>query len=519
MASIHDVAERAGVSAATVSNYLNATKPVSHALSERIQRAVEELHYTPSAAAKSLRRQKNHEIGVLLPNLDDPYYVQIFQGIEKTFFNSGYFLNAAFSDDIPEAECAALEGFSSKQVCGLILITCRPDSWKYYYDHFTSKGCPIVMIDRRIKSLDASFVTVDTGTSVRQLTSALLARGFQRIYLFSGGLKDNPHLSYGFLTGILRVAKESIFSGLNNLKINSILDERYSEYFGFTSSEVHEMADYYHASDKYQELCEWYDGYLFGNTEIFNPWSVIGYFNNNCRPKAFWQSTGSNDIIREVLASATPDIMERLELLMKGESFVTHIDTGVIYPQIQNDPSSVYSFLLVAGYLKAVSCDQSYGEDYMCEVALPNKEISFVYSKEILSQLENIIPRFVAIAIQEAIYKVDSDSLQKTLEKFLLQTISFHDAADETFYHGLILGMCAVMDNSYRITSNREAGDGRFDIQMLPLNKRLPGILIELKAGKDRSEAQLEDLANVALQQINDRACAGDVHRVSGGER
>ena len=338
--------------------------------------------------------------------------------------------------------------------------------------------------------------------------------GFMR-NLFSGGLKDNPHLSYGFLTGILRVAKESIFSGLNNLKINSILDERYSEYFGFTSSEVHEMADYYHASDKYQELCEWYDGYLFGNTEIFNPWSVIGYFNNNCRPKAFWQSTGSNDIIREVLASATPDIMERLELLMKGESFVTHIDTGVIYPQIQNDPSSVYSFLLVAGYLKAVSCDQSYGEDYMCEVALPNKEISFVYSKEILSQLENIIPRSVAIAIQEAIYKVDSDSLQKTLEKFLLQTISFHDAADETFYHGLILGMCAVMDNSYRITSNREAGDGRFDIQMLPLNKRLPGILIELKAGKDRSETQLEDLAKVALQQINDRAYSVDLQAMN----
>ena len=338
--------------------------------------------------------------------------------------------------------------------------------------------------------------------------------GFMR-NLFSGGLKDNPHLSYGFLTGILRVAKESIFSGLNNLKINSILDERYSEYFGFTSDEVREMAEYYSASDKYQELCDWYDGYRFGNAEIFNPWSVIGYFNNNCRPKAFWQSTGSNDIIREVLASATPDIMERLELLMKGESFVTHIDTGVIYPQIQNDPSSVYSFLLVAGYLKAVSCDQSYGEDYMCEVALPNKEISFVYSKEILSQLENIIPRSVAIAIQEAIYKADIESLQKALEKFLLQTISFHDAADETFYHGLILGMCAVMDNSYRITSNREAGDGRFDIQLLPLNKRLPGILIELKAGKGRSETQLEDLANVALQQINDRAYSVDLQAMN----
>ncbi len=320
---------------------------------------------------------------------------------------------------------------------------------------------------------------------------------------FSGGLKDNPHLAFGFLTGILRVAKESIFSGLNNLKINSILDNRYSEYFGFTSGEVQEMAEYYGASGQYQVLCDWYDGYRFGDTDIFNPWSVIGFFNNGCRPKAFWQSTGSNDIIREVLASATPDIMERLETLMKGESFITHIDTGVIYPQIQKNPSSVYSFLLVAGYLKAVSCSQTYGEDYLCEVALPNKEISFVYSKEILSQLESIIPRPAAIAVQEAIYKMDADTLQKTLENFLLQTISFHDAANETFYHGLILGMCAVTDNSYRVVSNREAGEGRFDIQMIPLNRQLPGIVIELKSGKNCTESHLEELARTALRQIN----------------
>lgn len=329
--------------------------------------------------------------------------------------------------------------------------------------------------------------------------------------LFSGGLKDNPHLSYGFLTGILRVAKESIFSGLNNLKVNSILDDRYSSYFGFTSDEVKQMALYYGKPEKYQEICDWYDGYRFGNTDIFNPWSVIGYFNNDCRPKAFWQSTGSNDIIREVLASATPEVMERLELLMKGESFITHIDTGVIYPQIQKDPSSIYSFLLIAGYLKAMNCEQAFGEDYMCEVALPNKEISFVYSKEILSQLEPIIPRSASIAIQEAIYKMDTEALQKTLENFLLQTISFHDAANEAFYHGLILGMCAVMDNSYRITSNREAGNGRYDIQMLPLRAGLPGILIELKAGKNCSEEQLVELSKVALAQINDRKYTVDM--------
>lgn len=323
--------------------------------------------------------------------------------------------------------------------------------------------------------------------------------------LFSGGLKDNPHLSYGFLTGILRVAKESIFSGLNNIKLNSVLDNRYSEYFGFTSEEVLEMAEYYGAQEKYDELCEWYDGYRFGKTEIFNPWSVIGYFNNECIPRAFWQSTGSNDIIGEVISNATTETYEKLESLMQGKSFVTHIDTGVIYPQLQNNPSSIYSFLLVTGYLKAITNDQPFGSDYMCEVALPNKEISYVYSKEILSKFENVISPAAANAIQEAIYTMDVPKLQNKLESFLLQTISFHDTANETFYHGLVLGLCAMLDNQYHITSNREAGNGRFDIQMLPLNKKLPGILIELKAGKECTERQLNELAKTALKQINDR--------------
>ena len=135
--------------------------------------------------------------------------------------------------------------------------------------------------------------------------------GFMRNF-FSGGLKDNPNLAYGFLTGILRVAKESIFSGLNNLKINSLLDEAYSQYFGFTKEEVKELLNYYGAIDKYEEVCEWYDGYLFGNTEIFNPWSVINYIADCCFPKAFWQSTGSNNIIGEIIASATTEITENL---------------------------------------------------------------------------------------------------------------------------------------------------------------------------------------------------------------
>ena len=226
------------------------------------------------------------------------------------------------------------------------------------------------------------------------------------------------------------------------------------------------MAAYYGVPDKYDEICQWYDGYRFGDTDIFNPWSVINYFNNNCKPKAFWQFTGSNDIIGEILANADEDIYERLNMLMQGKSFLTYVDTGVIYPQIQNNPSTIYSFLLVAGYLKSLRSDSEFGSDYMCEVAIPNKEISFVYSKEILSKLDKIIPSSTAIAIQEAIYAGNSAALQKQLHKLLLQSASYHDTAHEIFYHGLVLGLCAMFDNRYDVTSNRESGEGRYDIQL-----------------------------------------------------
>lgn len=322
--------------------------------------------------------------------------------------------------------------------------------------------------------------------------------------LFSGGLKDNKHLSYGFLTGILRVAKESIFSGLNNLTIHSILDNKYSAYFGFTSEEVREMAAYYGVPDKYDEICEWYDGYRFGKTEIFNPWSVINYFNNECEPRAFWQSTGSNDIIGEIIAEADKEIYEKLTSLVNGETFITYIDTGVIYPQIKNNPSTIYSFLLVAGYLKVLKTTPSFNGDFMCEVALPNREISLVYHKEILQQLNNIIPQPTAISIQEAIFSGDNKKLQKLIQTLLTQSVSLFDTAGENFYHGFMLGLCALLGGSF-LSSNRESGDGRYDIQLKPTKKNLPGILIELKAGKNCTEEQLKKLSETALQQINDK--------------
>lgn len=322
--------------------------------------------------------------------------------------------------------------------------------------------------------------------------------------LFSGGFKDNPHLSFGFLTGILRVSKESIFSGMNNLSINSVLDSKYSAYFGFTADEVIDMAEYYGAADKYEEICQWYDGYRFGKTEIFNPWSVVNYFSNECEPRPFWGSTGSNDIIGEVLAEADEEIYNRLTSLVNGGTFTTFIDTSVIYPQIRSNPSTIYSFLLVTGYLKVLKTTPSFSGDFMCEVALPNREISLVYNKEILQRLENLIPSSTAISIQEAIFSGDYARLKTQIQILLTQSVSSFDTAGENFYHGFMLGLCALMSGFF-VTSNRESGDGRYDIQLKPVQKGLPGILIELKAEKDCSGEKLKKLSETALQQINDK--------------
>ena len=315
---------------------------------------------------------------------------------------------------------------------------------------------------------------------------------------FSGGLKDNPHLAFGFLTGILRVAKESIFSGMNNLKTYSILDDGYSSYFGFTEKEVKDMLRYYGKDDKYNELSEWYDGYRFGNTEIFNPWSVINYISDNCFPKAFWQSTGSNEIIGEIIQTATPEITKDLYKLLCGEKIATYIDTGVIYPEVQNNPYSIYSFLLVAGYLKVANIYPQSDGNFMCDVAIPNKEITFVYEKEVLNRTNQ---NSLAISISQAIFSKDTQKLQALLEDFMVKSISSIDEANEGFYHGMMLGLCAILGNRYKIRSNRESGLGRFDIQLMPLTKGMPGFIFEFKHTKDE-HTDLSALADSALQQI-----------------
>lgn len=323
--------------------------------------------------------------------------------------------------------------------------------------------------------------------------------------LLSAGLKDNSNLAFGFLTGILRVAKESIFSGLNNIRVYSVLDRRFSTYFGFTSDEVAAMAAYYDAEAKLPEIKDWYDGYKFGHTEIYNPWSVLNYFSNDYVAIPYWVQTSGNLVIYELLGYLNKETFQKLNDIVSEKAVTSIVETNLVYPDIKSRPENIFSFLLMTGYLKAVKTTITHLGDRECELRIPNKELKNVYYKEIIEHLSASMSMNIAYAVTKALLEKNSQLLKQTLNQFLLETISFHDTINENYYHGLLLGITLLFHEEYYVRSNRESGDGRYDIALEPKNAAsLPGILIEVKAKRDADES-LTGLAKLALKQIEDK--------------
>lgn len=323
--------------------------------------------------------------------------------------------------------------------------------------------------------------------------------------LLSAALKDNRNLACGFLTGILRVAKESIFSGLNNVRIYSVLDRKFSRYFGFTDVEVAEMASYYGVTEKLAEIKEWYDGYRFGDVEIYNPWSVLNYFDNDCIATPYWVNTSSNSVINEILDNINEETYRKLQGIVCQEDVSSIVEANIIYPEIGDKPENIFGFLLMAGYLKAVDKNITPFGSTECRLCIPNKELRSVYYKEIIGHLSDAISLNVAGEISKALMSKDGFALKTSLNRFLLETISFQDALNENYYHGLMLGISMMFYEKYRLYSNRESGMGRFDIALEPKEAgNLPGLIIELKAAKSAQE-DLQELAAKALAQIEEK--------------
>jgi len=326
--------------------------------------------------------------------------------------------------------------------------------------------------------------------------------------LLSSAFKDNPHLQFAAITGCLRISKESIFTGLNNLDVVSIFNKDYAEHFGFTQNEMDVLLKAYGLESKTQIVRDWYNGYLFGDTEIYNPWSSLKVVrswitNINELPQPYWANTSSNDIIHDMIDNMNFKMKEGLEILMAGGNISAVVHEDVTYAEIYNDADNLWNFLFFTGYLKKVGNERlnGYGEITL-DLSIPNVEVKYIYKTKIQEWFTRRVAKKNHETLFNAILNGDAETFQNELSKLLAESISFMDCA-ENFYHGFMTGILSG-SNGYAVKSNREGGDGRSDLVMYSANGiDDKAVIFELKIAKEFDKLPIA--CEQALKQIEDK--------------
>lgn len=329
--------------------------------------------------------------------------------------------------------------------------------------------------------------------------------------LLNKALKTNDSLEFAVLTGCLRISKESIFTGLNNMDVCSVTSNTGSEFFGFTEKEVKTILDENNLSSCFDEVKEWYDGYLFGETEIYNPWSVMNYIRQDTTsseslPVPYWSHTSSNSIVREMIEKSGSSVRKDIERLMSGQSIRKPLYDALTYAEIEVHSDSIWSFLLHTGYLKAIhkQLDKETNR-ILLDLVIPNKEVYTIYRDTISQWFDNTVHSVGTSDLFEAVIHGDSAKFELIVRRWLHESISYYDTK-ENFYHGFLSRLLIGNDSAYTIESNREAGNGRSDVQIYePITQSL-AVIIEVKPSE--SERTLEAMAEKALQQIDEKQYA-----------
>lgn len=329
--------------------------------------------------------------------------------------------------------------------------------------------------------------------------------------LFESALKGNPHLEFAVITGCLRISKESIFTGLNNLKINSILSETYDEYFGFVENEVRDILKFYDRENKMETVKQWYDGYRFGDCEVYNPWSVINYMERiyekeDAFPTIAWANTSSNNIVKDLIYHAGETEKDEIETLLNDGTIVKPVHEDITYEDIYDSPDNLWNFLFFTGYLKQVKQEMIDDVVYLT-FAIPNKEVKGIFREKISGWFRDEVKGKDLTSLYQAMLNGEEEVFQKKLNEELQSTISYMDSK-EAFYHGFLLGLLANLDG-YKVKSNREAGDGRFDICVLNSDETKPPIILELKISD--MFKKMESEAERALEQIENHQYDGEL--------
>ncbi len=323
--------------------------------------------------------------------------------------------------------------------------------------------------------------------------------------LFESALKSNPYLEFAVITGCLRISRESIFTGLNNLEIISILNKNYDEYFGFTEEEVSRMMKYYQRESHMETMKQWYNGYQFGETQVYNPWSVLNYTKDLCAdkntfPTAKWSNTSSNSIVKDLIYNASDEVRDEIEHLMAGGTIEKTVHEDITYDTIYESEDNLWNFLFFTGYLKMTAIRME-GINRMISMAIPNFELLYIYENMVAKWFSDEIRQKDLSKLYQTMLDGETEDFQDMLEAQLQDTISYMDNK-EAFYHGFLIGLLPQL-KGYITKSNREAGLGRYDICIYSHNIRKPVILMELKLANTFRE--LEDASNRALAQIHEK--------------
>ncbi len=379
-------------------------------------------------------------------------------------------------------------------------VTCLEDSLRrlseLLYRHHNQKV--IILIDEYDVPLDKAYLRGYYEKMVQLLRQ-----------LFSTALKTNEAMQFAVLTGCLRISKESIFTGLNNLSVNTIVDTKYDEWFGFTEKDVHALLNYYGLHEHYAVTREWYDGYRFGKTDMYCPWDVINWCDcllheSDAMPQNFWANTSSNDMIVRFAENASATTRKQIEALIEGNRICKKLKLDLTYPEIDSDPENLWSVLFTTGYLT----QRGRNDSLEYELIIPNREIQSIFKEKIDQWFSDKVKHDAngILELAEAFLDGDTEAIEEILNDCLSSSISYNEAGNtilrESFYHGLLLGMLQTYEN-WNVLSNREAGNGRADIIMEPRQKRKGyyAIIIEVKYA--RTELQLDEKAMEALRQID----------------
>ena len=323
--------------------------------------------------------------------------------------------------------------------------------------------------------------------------------------LFESALKTNDALEFAIVTGCLRISKESIFTGLNNLEINSVLSNNYAEYFGFTGEEVEQMLRKYGLEEKLPEVKQWYDGYLFGETEVYNPWSIINYVKTAISesqpfPKPYWSNTSSNSIIRELVEEADSDTKEEIQMLIDGKTIEKPVHEDITYGEIHKSKDNLWNFLFFTGYLKVVSKRFEDRRIYLT-MSIPNDEVLTIYEDTIREWFDRQTKAIDFQPFYRAVLDGKTEEMEDFLSSLLEKSISYYDNR-EAFYHGVMVGLFGGL-SGYAMKSNREYGNGRPDLVLSPYNPRKPVIIFEFKSCKKYTE--MAEGCRAALDQIEEK--------------